>query len=179
MSDNPHTEMPRPPSDTVQIAIRVPADWLERADRLIPHVARPGVAATRTDVFRAAIARGLDSFEAEGRAAEAKDRDHDQRRWRLFQRDLEQWVEMTGVRGLSVKYNEADRTATVLDSKKSVVAVHRYEEEESTIPIVEALEGLHGSRFYVDENGEYCTASTAREKAAALARVARRFGFDK
>lgn len=52
--------MPRPPSDTVQIAIRVPRDWLQRADALAGQLSRPGVTMSRTDAFRAAIASGFD-----------------------------------------------------------------------------------------------------------------------
>lgn len=58
--------MPRPPSENAtQIAIRIPDEWLKRADALIPLITRPGISATRTDVVRAALARGLDVLEAE------------------------------------------------------------------------------------------------------------------
>lgn len=64
--------MARPPSEnSTQIAIRMPDEWLTRADTLIPWITRPGIAATRTDVIRAAIARGLAALEAE-HAAETK-----------------------------------------------------------------------------------------------------------
>jgi len=52
--------MPRPPSDTVQIAIRVPREWLATADELAKQISRPGVTMSRTDAFRAAIAAGFD-----------------------------------------------------------------------------------------------------------------------
>jgi hypothetical protein len=62
----------RPPSEnSSQIAIRLPEEWLTRADALAPWITRPGIAATRSDVLRAAIARGLESLEAE-RATDAK-----------------------------------------------------------------------------------------------------------
>jgi hypothetical protein len=54
--------VPRPPSDTVQIAIRVPRDWMERADDLAKRISRPGVIMSRTDAFRAAIAAGFDAL---------------------------------------------------------------------------------------------------------------------
>ncbi|MBK6461912.1 MAG: hypothetical protein IPF92_12985 [Myxococcales bacterium] len=57
--------MPRPPSTAVQIAIRVPAEWLEEAERLAAKMARPGMTSTRSDVLRAAIAKGLDALRAE------------------------------------------------------------------------------------------------------------------
>lgn len=63
--------MPRPPSDTVQIAIRIPRGWLARAAAIAPGLARTGVAVTRTDAIRAALARGLEEFERE-----AKDGEH-------------------------------------------------------------------------------------------------------
>jgi hypothetical protein len=64
--------MPREPSEnTIQIAIRVPKDWPDRAKALKSWIARPGVAVTRADVFRVALARGLEILEAE-RAADKK-----------------------------------------------------------------------------------------------------------
>jgi hypothetical protein len=54
--------MPRPPSDAVQIAIRVPKKWLARADEIAKLISRPGFEASRTDGFRAAIARGFDAL---------------------------------------------------------------------------------------------------------------------
>jgi len=61
--------MPRPPSDSVQIAIRVPKDWLEDADEIATLISRPGFEASRTDAFRAAIAKGFEVLRAEGIAA--------------------------------------------------------------------------------------------------------------
>ena len=57
--------MPRPPSDSVQIAIRVPAHWMTEADELAKLISRPGFEASRTDAFRAAIARGFEALGAE------------------------------------------------------------------------------------------------------------------
>jgi Arc/MetJ-type ribon-helix-helix transcriptional regulator len=48
-----------------QIAIRLPAEWLARADKLIPALTTPGLAVSRSDVLRAALARGLDALERE------------------------------------------------------------------------------------------------------------------
>jgi hypothetical protein len=58
--------LPRPPSDSVQIAIRVPRAWLARADDLARRISRPGLDASRSDAFRAAIATGLDALANEG-----------------------------------------------------------------------------------------------------------------
>lgn len=58
-------EMPRPPSDSVQIAIRVPKAWLDDADQIARVISRPGFQASRTDAFRAAIARGFEILRAE------------------------------------------------------------------------------------------------------------------
>ena len=54
--------VPRPPSDTVQIAIRVPRAWLAEADELAARLSRPGVNMSRTDAFRAAIASGFEAL---------------------------------------------------------------------------------------------------------------------
>jgi hypothetical protein len=62
--------MARPPSgNEKQIALRLPNDWIARADTLIPALSRPGILVSRSDVLRAALARGLDVLEAESRPA--------------------------------------------------------------------------------------------------------------
>ena len=50
-----------------QVALRLPKEWTERADRLRESgvIAAPGVGVTRSDVLRAAISRGLDALETE------------------------------------------------------------------------------------------------------------------
>jgi hypothetical protein len=57
--------MPRAPSDSVQITARVPPVWLDEADELARAMSQPGVTVTRTDAFRAAIARGLEVLREE------------------------------------------------------------------------------------------------------------------
>ena len=58
--------VPRPPSaNDEQIAIRLPKEWIERADKLRDVIAAPGVGVTRSDVLRAALARGLNVLEEE------------------------------------------------------------------------------------------------------------------
>jgi len=58
--------MPRPPSqNAVQISIRVPPEWLQRADAIAAKMARPGLEMTRADVLRMALVQGLDSVERE------------------------------------------------------------------------------------------------------------------
>jgi hypothetical protein len=66
--------VPRPPSDTVQIAIRVPRAWLETADELAKRISRPGVTMSRTDAFRAAIAAGFDALADEPKAPRPRKR---------------------------------------------------------------------------------------------------------
>ena len=61
--------VPRPPSDTVQIAIRVPREWMAQADELAKRISRPGVTMSRTDAFRAAIAAGFDALADEAKPA--------------------------------------------------------------------------------------------------------------
>jgi hypothetical protein len=57
--------MPRPPSNAVQIALRIPKPWLEQADALAPLLSRPGFEASRSDALRAAMAKGLETLSAE------------------------------------------------------------------------------------------------------------------
>lgn len=61
--------MPRPPSNSVQLAIRIPAEWLAEADEIAKLISTPGVDMTRSDAFRAAIARGFAILKAEAKAA--------------------------------------------------------------------------------------------------------------
>lgn len=60
--------MPRPPSDSVQIAIRIPKSWQKDADEIAAMISRPGFTASRTDAFRAAIARGFEALRADHEA---------------------------------------------------------------------------------------------------------------
>jgi hypothetical protein len=65
-------DVPRSKSEnTVQLVVRVPEAWLDRLDALLPWLAQPGVATTRTDAVRASIAKGLDALEAK-RASETE-----------------------------------------------------------------------------------------------------------
>ena len=58
--------MPRPPSpNATQISIRVPPAWLERADTVGAKMLRPGLAMTRADIMRMALAEGLDLIDRE------------------------------------------------------------------------------------------------------------------
>ena len=59
--------MPRPSSDAVQVAFRIPKAWLKRADSVAEAITRPGVKATRTDALRHAMALGFDALEREGK----------------------------------------------------------------------------------------------------------------
>ena len=52
---------------TTQVAIRLDADVLDRLDALAARLSRPGLALTRTDALRIAIATGLDAAEKDRR----------------------------------------------------------------------------------------------------------------
>lgn len=45
--------------DSIQIAIRVPKEWLTLADKLAKKHSKPGAELTRTDALRMAMAKGL------------------------------------------------------------------------------------------------------------------------
>jgi hypothetical protein len=67
--------MSRPPSENdTQIAIRLPAQWIERADALVPGLSHPGISISRSDALRAALSRGLDMLEAERAPKKGKGR---------------------------------------------------------------------------------------------------------
>lgn len=48
---------------TIQISIRMPSDWPERADKLIEKLSLPSMKCTRMDVFREAILAGFEKLE--------------------------------------------------------------------------------------------------------------------
>jgi hypothetical protein len=49
---------------TVQIAVRIPESWVNRADKLTTRLTMtPEIEVNRTAVIRAAIGRGLDALE--------------------------------------------------------------------------------------------------------------------
>ena len=59
-------EMPRTPSNnSLRIALRVPPEWGERVDALIPKMRRTGELLTAADAWRMALAKGIDQLEAE------------------------------------------------------------------------------------------------------------------
>ena len=68
--------VPRAPSgNDSAVAIRVPDAWLKRADDLRSFLAsRPGIELTRSDILRAALARGLEALEAERDTPKARGR---------------------------------------------------------------------------------------------------------
>jgi len=51
----------------IQTAIRIPASWLERFDKIAEQRSEPGLQLNRTDAFRLVIARGLEQLESEGK----------------------------------------------------------------------------------------------------------------
>lgn len=57
--------MARPTANTVQITFRIPKEWLEEADEVADVLSRPGMRASRTDAFRAAVARGFAAIKAD------------------------------------------------------------------------------------------------------------------
>ena len=52
-------------TDQLQIAVRVPPEWVPKLDALAEAMSRPGIPLTRTDAIRACIAQGLSQLEAE------------------------------------------------------------------------------------------------------------------
>jgi hypothetical protein len=54
-----------PKKDTQQVTLRIPTEWLAKADELAKRLAPPGADFGRTDALRAAIAKGFEWFELE------------------------------------------------------------------------------------------------------------------
>lgn len=57
--------VPRPKSSAVQIAIRIPPEWIVEAEALSKLMSQPGVTVTRSDALRVAISKGLRVLRAE------------------------------------------------------------------------------------------------------------------
>lgn len=55
--------MSRPKTDRVQVVLRVPRDWLGKADAVAKYHSHPSLALTRTDGFRIAMGDGFSSHE--------------------------------------------------------------------------------------------------------------------
>lgn len=55
---------PRVAPDSIQISVRVPGEWVTRADTLVEQIA-PGFGLERADVWRRAIELGLAQLERE------------------------------------------------------------------------------------------------------------------
>jgi hypothetical protein len=60
-----------PPERLTQLAFRIPPELIARLDRAVRRMARrtPDLPITRSDVFRAALRRGLDALEHDDAAA--------------------------------------------------------------------------------------------------------------
>jgi hypothetical protein len=54
----------------MQVAFKIPKEWIERAGKLAASLSRPGISAvTKTEILRAAIGVGLTVLEEEAPAA--------------------------------------------------------------------------------------------------------------
>lgn len=51
--------MSAPKAETVQLSVRVPANWLARLDAIAAEMSRPGIELSRADALRAAVAEGI------------------------------------------------------------------------------------------------------------------------
>lgn len=56
---------PREPADTSPISLRIPNAWFAELDELGVRMSRPGIELGRSDVIRAAIARGIQELMTE------------------------------------------------------------------------------------------------------------------
>ena len=65
-------DMPRPPADTVQVTFRIPSNWLIEADEVADLLSQPGMRASRTDAFRAAIVRGFEAIRKDAEKSRPK-----------------------------------------------------------------------------------------------------------
>lgn len=61
--------VPRPPSDRVQVVVRVDRAWLKKADELAKRRSTPGHTWTKSDAFREAIAAGFDALAAKEKSS--------------------------------------------------------------------------------------------------------------
>jgi len=52
-------------SDTVQVAVRIPKDWLAKASQVAKRSSRAGLKLSRADGFRIALAEGFERLQAE------------------------------------------------------------------------------------------------------------------
>jgi hypothetical protein len=57
---------PRGTDETIQLTVRVPVRWLPLLDELAAKGSREGLALTRTDALRRALAVGIDAMRKRG-----------------------------------------------------------------------------------------------------------------
>jgi len=136
--------MSRPAKDTEQITLRVPKEWLDKADALAKRM-EPGGAIGRTDAFRAAVAKGFEAFEREDRLNEA-----------TFRYELGvamRWGALSGIPNLVVGRDPQLGSFTLYDGLHMKVA-------SSLEEVLTYLRNWKGSHLQVDDRGEVFNVAT-------------------
>jgi hypothetical protein len=66
--------MPRPRSDTAQVTLTLPLEWLEHAETYAEQLSMPGVRLARAEILRMAVGYGLERVKVEAERAARKRR---------------------------------------------------------------------------------------------------------
>jgi predicted DNA-binding protein len=62
-------DMPKEPSNSTQMSIRLANETLDQLDELARAMSRPGIELSRADAIRGALARGIQELQAEFKLA--------------------------------------------------------------------------------------------------------------
>lgn len=113
---------PRPASNFVQIALRLPAPWLEKADLIAEKLGVSGLAPSRTDVLRQAIAAGLDSVGAIERGSMASEPAFQLRMWKQLIAEVKLLVQASNIKGIKLEALHKQRVIVLSEGarKKNV-----------------------------------------------------------
>jgi hypothetical protein len=152
--------MPRPPSNSVQVALRIPEEWIKLADALVPRLSRPGVNMSRTDVFRAAMARGFQELEQEAVAQEDVQRRRSTRDWHKLVDSVEKYAKAARVAGLKIEPNQELGSIKLSDKTKSVTVADDTEAWE----VLLRWAGSDLDSYLVDLEGELIRDTPANRK---------------
>lgn len=110
---------PRPASNFVQIALRLPSPWLEKADDLAGSLATPGRTPSRTDVLREAIAVGLGELAKGGGNRIGREQAFQDRAWKHLLDEVRLLVQASNIKTLEMEALPRSRVVVLSDGSRT------------------------------------------------------------
>ena len=157
-----HYMNPRPASNLVQIALRLPLPWLDKADDLAGSLATPGRTPSRTDVLREAIAVGLEELRKGGGTRIGREPAFQERAWKHLLDEVLLLVQASNIKALEMDALPRSRVIVLSDGSRT----------RNVTSIEAAWEAIHdwpGTQF-----PEYLFEQALNEKLTLEAYVSKR-----